>query len=188
MPGAALTDRPLRSPQRSPFQRSRTLVRPKSHPFQNFELGQRLCTHERNLRRTRQANRTPEPKTREHQQSMPLRASATSIGGQERLHAHAVEAPPASRRLLDATRSTISERDTPRTATLLVRMAADSVSERLRRWTRNSLGSARRGSNPLAVVLLRSTRAEQTEEKFLIHSPHADVERFGTTCFSQRSE
>ena len=28
----------------------------------------------------------------------------------------------------------------------------DSVSERLRRWTRNPLGSARRGSNPLAVV------------------------------------
>jgi hypothetical protein len=30
----------------------------------------------------------------------------------------------------------------------------DSVSEWLRRWTRNSLGSARRGSNPLAVVLV----------------------------------
>ena len=29
---------------------------------------------------------------------------------------------------------------------------SDSVSERLRRWTRNPLGSARRGSNPLAVV------------------------------------
>ena len=29
----------------------------------------------------------------------------------------------------------------------------DSVSERLRRWTRNPLGSARRGSNPLAVDL-----------------------------------
>ena len=29
--------------------------------------------------------------------------------------------------------------------------AHDSVSERLRRWTRNPLGSARRGSNPLAV-------------------------------------
>ena len=27
----------------------------------------------------------------------------------------------------------------------------DSVSEWLRRWTRNPLGSARRGSNPLAV-------------------------------------
>ena len=31
--------------------------------------------------------------------------------------------------------------------------SCDSVSERLRRWTRNPLGSARRGSNPLAVVL-----------------------------------
>ena len=30
----------------------------------------------------------------------------------------------------------------------------DTVSERLRRWTRNPLGSARRGSNPLGVVLL----------------------------------
>ncbi len=30
----------------------------------------------------------------------------------------------------------------------------DSVSEWLRRWTRNPLGSARRGSNPLAVVLV----------------------------------
>ena len=31
----------------------------------------------------------------------------------------------------------------------------DSVSERLRRWTRNPLGSARRGSNPLAVDFRR---------------------------------
>ena len=31
----------------------------------------------------------------------------------------------------------------------------DTVSERLRRWTRNPLGSARRGSNPLGVVLSR---------------------------------
>ena len=30
----------------------------------------------------------------------------------------------------------------------------DSVSEWLRRWTRNPLGSARRGSNPLGVVFL----------------------------------
>ena len=34
------------------------------------------------------------------------------------------------------------------------RRASDSVSEWLRRWTRNPLGSARRGSNPLGVVLL----------------------------------
>ena len=31
--------------------------------------------------------------------------------------------------------------------------AHDSVSERLERWTRNPLGSARKGSNPLAVAL-----------------------------------
>ena len=36
------------------------------------------------------------------------------------------------------------------------RRASDSVSEWLRRWTRNPLGSARRGSNPLAVVFLFS--------------------------------
>ena len=30
----------------------------------------------------------------------------------------------------------------------------DTVSERLRRWTRNPLGSARRGSNPLGVVVV----------------------------------
>ena len=34
-----------------------------------------------------------------------------------------------------------------------VRHRHDTVSERLRRWTRNPLGSARRGSNPLGVVL-----------------------------------
>ena len=34
----------------------------------------------------------------------------------------------------------------------------DTVSERLRRWTRNPLGSARRGSNPLGVVSSRGTR------------------------------
>ena len=32
----------------------------------------------------------------------------------------------------------------------------DTVPERLRRWTRNPLGSARRGSNPLGVDLLLS--------------------------------
>ena len=31
-------------------------------------------------------------------------------------------------------------------------MFTDTVSEWLRRWTRNPLGSARRGSNPLGVV------------------------------------
>ena len=37
----------------------------------------------------------------------------------------------------------------------------DTVSERLRRWTRNPLGSARRGSNPLgvAIVICRRIRA-----------------------------
>ena len=33
------------------------------------------------------------------------------------------------------------------------KMHKDTVSERLRRWTRNPLGSARRGSNPLGVAL-----------------------------------
>ena len=31
------------------------------------------------------------------------------------------------------------------------KVVTDTVSERLRRWTRNPLGSARRGSNPLGV-------------------------------------
>ena len=31
-------------------------------------------------------------------------------------------------------------------------LARDTVSERSRRWTRNLLGSARRGSNPLGVA------------------------------------
>ena len=35
----------------------------------------------------------------------------------------------------------------------------DTVSERLRRWTRNPLGSARRGSNPLGVVLVWPSHA-----------------------------
>ena len=41
----------------------------------------------------------------------------------------------------------------------LARHRHDTVSERLRRWTRNPLGSARRGSNPLGVVLSRRTNA-----------------------------
>ena len=35
------------------------------------------------------------------------------------------------------------------------------MSERLRRWTRNPLGSARRGSNPLGVAGLTSPSATQ---------------------------
>ena len=34
---------------------------------------------------------------------------------------------------------------------------SDTVSERLRRWTRNPLGSARRGSNPLGVDIAQSS-------------------------------
>ena len=37
-------------------------------------------------------------------------------------------------------------------------MFEDTVSEWLRRWTRNPLGSARRGSNPLGVVFFFSER------------------------------
>ena len=39
--------------------------------------------------------------------------------------------------------------------------ASDNMSGRLRRWTRNPLGSARRGSIPLAVVSCRWSYAEQ---------------------------
>ena len=38
------------------------------------------------------------------------------------------------------------------TAYSCCRFPPDTVSEWLRRWTRNPLGSARRGSNPLGVV------------------------------------
>ena len=37
----------------------------------------------------------------------------------------------------------------------------DTVSEWLRRWTRNPLGSARRGSNPLGVVVPKPERNER---------------------------
>ena len=37
----------------------------------------------------------------------------------------------------------------------------DTVSERLRRWTRNPLGSARRGSNPLGVVFPKRASPNQ---------------------------
>ena len=43
--------------------------------------------------------------------------------------------------------------------------AEDTVSERLRRWTRNPLGSARRGSNPLGVCRLQGWR-EATENSW----------------------
>ena len=38
--------------------------------------------------------------------------------------------------------------------TIFKTLTKDTVSERLRRWTRNPLGSARRGSNPLGVAHL----------------------------------
>ena len=40
--------------------------------------------------------------------------------------------------------------------TAVLATSHDTVSERLRRWTRNPLGSARRGSNPLAVAFVPS--------------------------------
>ena len=42
--------------------------------------------------------------------------------------------------------------------------AEDTVSERLRRWTRNPLGSARRGSNPLGV----DCRAKEKQRKIIV--------------------
>jgi hypothetical protein len=38
----------------------------------------------------------------------------------------------------------------------------DTVSEWLRRWTRNPLGSARRGSNPLGVVSVYGLKCKLT--------------------------
>ena len=45
--------------------------------------------------------------------------------------------------------------DCPRKITNPYVEVIDTVSEWLRRWTRNPLGSARRGSNPLGVAHLR---------------------------------
>ena len=54
----------------------------------------------------------------------------------------------------------------------------DIVSERLRRWTRNPLGSARRGSNPLAVGLRRGALVE--------HAQRMDVYGFRLRCLTAR--
>ena len=52
----------------------------------------------------------------------------------------------------DLVRTTASPID--RSQLQVVYQATDTVSERLRRWARNPLGSARRGSNPLGVDFL----------------------------------
>jgi hypothetical protein len=46
-------------------------------------------------------------------------------------------------------------------------VSTDTVSERLRRWTRNPLGSARRGSNPLGVEFHILTLQGETIAKLL---------------------
>ena len=50
-------------------------------------------------------------------------------------------------------------------------IANDTVSERLRRWTRNPLGSARRGSNPLGVVFC-AMRVSRIVAKASAHELH----------------
>ena len=42
----------------------------------------------------------------------------------------------------------------------LLHSGHDTASERLRRWTRNPLGSARRGSNPLGVDFFDASHAQ----------------------------
>ena len=49
----------------------------------------------------------------------------------------------------------------------------DTVSERLRRWTRNPLGSARRGSNPLGVEIC------ELQNTVSANSVRTEVGRFG---------
>ena len=64
-----------------------------------------------------------------------------------------------SRRCLNTPPTLLADEASARRVTILLldakrRLAHrkhDTVSERLRRWTRNPLGSARRGSNPLGV-------------------------------------
>ncbi len=49
------------------------------------------------------------------------------------------------------------------------------MSERLRRWTRNPLGSARRGSNPLGVDFFHVPRALQRSNRISIEFEVADA-------------
>ena len=68
----------------------------------------------------------------------------------------------------------------------------DTVSERLRRWTRNPLGSARRGSNPLGVVLriaFCSARCMHSNQGCETHASqvsrlcyHAQAKSFSCSC------
>ena len=59
----------------------------------------------------------------------------------------------------------------------------DTVSERLRRWTRNPLGSARRGSNPLGVAYrtLQAVHEKQPSTKTLCVKIGAGTLRNGIT-------
>ena len=50
----------------------------------------------------------------------------------------------------------------PHTACVVCLPPHDTVSEWLRRWTRNPLGSARRGSNPLGVVFISPSKSGVT--------------------------
>ena len=68
--------------------------------------------------------------------------------------------------------------------------STDSVSERLRRWTRNPLGSARRGSNPLAVASsIRSTNKRATNKQAGKHtSKHTASKQSGKQADEQTSK
>ena len=54
---------------------------------------------------------------------------------------------------------------------IMINRTSDTVSERLRRWTRNPLGSARRGSNPLGVVFC-AMRVSRIVAKASAHELH----------------
>ena len=57
--------------------------------------------------------------------------------------------------LSNTTRGSLAVKDDVNCLNLIVQnIASDSLSERSRRWSRNPLGSAHRGSNPLAVDCL----------------------------------
>ena len=62
-----------------------------------------------------------------------------------------------------------------------------SVSEWLRRWTRNPLGSTRAGSNPAAVVLFCTTKAFIISVQLLAITQHVKYNMKYTRCGLEQS-
>ena len=70
---------------------------------------------------------------------------------------------------------------------LMPRSGIDTVSERLRRWTRNPLGSARRGSNPLGVALRQMLSSDMQADVTLQQCIGAARFRYTSECKTVRA-